>query len=47
MTLDKFAGYVIYRFQNLPTNQKEKLVKQTTETAKKYCLYNKKQPTYT
>ena len=29
------AGYGIYRFQNLPTNQKENLAKQTS-------LYNKK-----
>ena len=31
MTQDKFAGNGIYRFQNLPTNQKE--AKLTTETA--------------
>ena len=41
---DKFAGYGIYRCQNLPTNQKENSAKQTTRTAQKFCLYYEKKP---
>ena len=41
---DIFAGYGIYKFQNLPTNQKENYAKRTTKTAQKYYLCNKNSP---